>query len=156
MDINHRRTVHDKLNMYSIERPNSDLRRVRSLRRLSRFLPLLESLNPPPSLLLQGISFSTSRFAPYKILVLVLGACAILVGIAVLLFMPDSPVHAPFLSHEERIAALERVRDDQGGTENGKLKRAQVVEALQDVRTWLIVLSTLVSKSKAMCNECRW
>lgn len=59
--------------------------------------------------------------------------------------MPDSPVHAPFLSQEERIAALERVRDDQGGTENGKLKKAQVVEALQDVRTWLIVLSTLVS-----------
>lgn len=144
--------------MHLIEWPNSDLRRVRSLRTLSPFLPLLESFNPPPSFLSQGISFSTSRFAPYKILVLVLGACAILVGIAVLLFMPDSPVHASFLSQEERIAALERVRDDQGGTENGKLKRAQVVEALQDVRTWLIVLSTLVSKSTAMSryNVCRW
>ena len=96
----------------------------------------------------QGISFDTSTsFRPYKILVIVLGALAVAVGIAVLVWMPDSPVHAKFLTEEEKIAAIERVRDDQGGTENKKLKRAQVIEALTDVRTWLIVISTLVSKS---------
>ncbi|KAJ7129764.1 MFS general substrate transporter [Mycena epipterygia] len=93
-----------------------------------------------------GISFYTgTRLAPYKIIYILLGGLAILVGIAVLIWLPDSPVHANFLDKEERIAALERVRDDQGGTENKRLKKDQVFEALLDVRTWLIVLSTVTT-----------
>ncbi|KAL5527492.1 hypothetical protein ACEPAG_6283 [Sanghuangporus baumii] len=93
-----------------------------------------------------GISFDPHKgFAPYKILFLMLGGLAIMVGIAVLIWMPDSPVHAKMLTREERIAAIERVRDDQGGTENKTIKKAQIIEALSDIRTWLIVLSTLVT-----------
>ncbi len=77
---------------------------------------------------------------------LLCGALAIMVGIAVLIWMPDSPLHAKFLTKEERIAAIERVRDDQGGTENKRLKIDQLKEAVTDIRTWLIVLSTLISK----------
>ena len=69
---------------------------------------------------------------------------AILVGLSVLLWMPDSPVHARFLSREEQVMAVERVRDDQGGTENKRIKVQQVAEALTDVRTWLIVLMTIM------------
>ena len=76
---------------------------------------------------------------------LLLGALAILVGIVVLVWLPDSPVHAKMLTEEERIAALERVRNDQGGTENRKFKKDQVIEALLDIRTWLIVLTTMLS-----------
>jgi Na+/melibiose symporter-like transporter len=95
---------------------------------------------------LQGISFySGTRLAPYKIIYILLGALAIVVGICVLIWLPDSPVHAKFLTKEERIAALERVRDDQGGTENHKIKKEQIFEALLDIRTWLIVLTTLLS-----------
>ena len=96
-----------------------------------------------------GISFDNNPrlLAPYKILYLLLGGLAILVGIAVLLWMPDSPVNAHVLSHEEKVAAIERVRDDQGGTENKTLKKSQVIEALTDIRTWLIVLTTLLSQS---------
>lgn len=72
-------------------------------------------------------SFSTSRsIAPYKIIYVLLGGLAIVVGICVLIWLPDSPVHAHFLTKEERIAALERVRDDQGGTENKHFKKEQV------------------------------
>lgn len=76
-----------------------------------------------------------------------LGAFAIAVGVAVLLFMPDSPANARMLSKEERIAAIERIRDQQGGTENKRLKKEQVIEALSDIRSWLIVLATLLSTS---------
>ena len=79
-----------------------------------------------------------------------LGALAIAVGVAVLLFMPDSPAHARFLTKEERIAAIERIRDQQSGTENKRLKKEQVVEALLDIRTWLIVLATLLSMSSTL------
>lgn len=63
-----------------------------------------------------------------------------------LLWLPDSPVHAKMLTKEERIAALERVRDGQGGTENKHFKPAQIREALTDIRTWLVVLTVLLSK----------
>ncbi|KIJ56724.1 hypothetical protein M422DRAFT_72881 [Sphaerobolus stellatus SS14] len=93
-----------------------------------------------------GISFSNSRsIPPYKIIYVMLGGLAIVVGIVVLIWLPDSPVHARFLTKEERIAALERVRDDQGGTENKHFKKEQVWEAVTDVRTWLIVISTLTT-----------
>jgi len=92
-----------------------------------------------------GLSFIHSPFAPYKILFLLLGALAILVGVVVLLFLPDSPVNARLLSREERIAAIERVREGQSGTENHHIKRYQVYEALSDFRTWLIVLTTLMT-----------
>ncbi|KAJ6509891.1 MFS general substrate transporter [Mycena vitilis] len=93
-----------------------------------------------------GISFySGKRLAPYKIIYILLGALAIVVGICVVIWLPDSPVHAQFLTKEERIAALERVRDDSGGTENKNIKREQIYEALLDIRTWLIVLATLMS-----------
>ncbi|KAJ7179249.1 MFS general substrate transporter [Mycena filopes] len=93
-----------------------------------------------------GITFYPgTRLAPYKIIYLLLGGLAIVVGIAVLIWMPDSPVHAHFLDREERIAALERVRNDQGGTENKKIKKEQIFEAFLDVRTWLIILTTLLT-----------
>ncbi|KAI0771462.1 MFS general substrate transporter [Trametes elegans] len=93
-----------------------------------------------------GISFIPDRgFPPFKIIYLILGALAIAVGVAVLLWMPDSPANAQFLSKEERIAAIERIRDGQCGTENKRLKKEQVVEALFDVRSWLIVLATLLT-----------
>lgn len=66
-----------------------------------------------------------------------------MVGLCVLIWLPDSPVHARFLTKEERIAALERVRDDQGGTGNKHFKKEQVWEALTDIRTWLIVVTTI-------------
>ncbi|KAF9448174.1 MFS general substrate transporter [Macrolepiota fuliginosa MF-IS2] len=93
-----------------------------------------------------GVSFYDGhRLAPWKIIYILLGALAILVGICVLIWLPDSPVHAHFLTQEERVAALERVRDDQGGTENKTLKKEQIKEAVMDIRTWLIVITTLLT-----------
>jgi MFS family permease len=93
-----------------------------------------------------GISFYNGGvMAPYKIVYYLLGGLAILVGIIVLAWLPDSPVNTWMLTKEERIASLERIRDDQGGTENRKFKKEQVIEALLDVRTWLIVLATMLT-----------
>lgn len=85
------------------------------------------------------------HLASYKIIYILLGGLAILVGIVVLLFLPDSPVHARLLSKEERIAVLERVRDGQSGTENRHWKKDHIIEALTDVRTWLILLTVMLT-----------
>ncbi|KAF2108429.1 MFS general substrate transporter [Lophiotrema nucula] len=87
-----------------------------------------------------GVTYYTGSIAPWKLLYLVLGALAIFCGILVVLFLPDSPSTAPFLSKEERIAALERVRMDQAGTHNKQIKRYQIVETFKDIRTWLMFL----------------
>lgn len=103
---------------------------------------------------MQGVSFSDNpHIAPYKIIYILLGGLAILVGMAVLVWMPDSPVYAHFLTTEERIAAVERVRNDQGGVSNRRIKRYQIYEAFTDIRSWLIVLSTVMSASHLLsCN----
>ncbi|GJE97737.1 MFS general substrate transporter [Phanerochaete sordida] len=93
-----------------------------------------------------GISFDTSAtIAPYKIMYLLTGGLAILVGIAVLIWMPDSPLHAVFLSKKERIIAVERIRDGQVGTENKTIKKYQIVEAFMDVRSWIIFILTIMT-----------
>jgi hypothetical protein len=103
---------------------------------------------------MQGISFyDGAALASYKIVYFLLGALAILVGIVVLVWLPDSPVNARILTQEERIASLERVRDDQGGTENRKFKKEHVIETLLDVRTWLVVLATMLSEYPLHCSR---
>ncbi|KAF9269215.1 MFS general substrate transporter [Marasmius fiardii PR-910] len=93
-----------------------------------------------------GVSFyDGSVIATWKIVYIVFGGLAVLVGIAVLLWLPDSPINAHFLTAEERVAALERVRDGQGGVANKKLKKEQVIEAFTDIRTWLVVVTTLLT-----------
>ncbi|EKM59641.1 uncharacterized protein PHACADRAFT_192018 [Phanerochaete carnosa HHB-10118-sp] len=93
-----------------------------------------------------GISFDiNAKIAPYKIMYLLTGGLAVMVGIAVVLWMPDSPLHALFLSRKERVIAVERIRDDQGGTENKTIKKHQVIEAFSDIRSWMIVLLTIMT-----------
>lgn len=87
-----------------------------------------------------GATFYQGAIAPWKLLYIILGALAISCGILVVIFLPDSPTTARFLSEEEKIAALERVRLDQAGTHNKHIKKYQIVEAFKDVRTWLMFL----------------
>ncbi|KAK7056443.1 hypothetical protein VNI00_002998 [Paramarasmius palmivorus] len=93
-----------------------------------------------------GVAHYDGRdIAPWRIIYILLGGLAVLVGVCVLIWMPDSPMQARFLTQEERVAAIERIRNDQGGVANKELKREQVWEALTDIRTWLIVLTTLLT-----------
>ena len=90
-----------------------------------------------------GVTFYQGSIAQWKLLYLILGALAIFNGVLVIFFLPDSPNTARFLSEEEKIAALERVRLDQAGTHNKKIKRYQVVETFKDVRTWIMFVIIL-------------
>lgn len=82
-----------------------------------------------------------------------LGGLAILVGLVVLLWFPDSPITWRILTEEQRIVCLERVRDDQGGIAKKKFKKDQVIEASLDVRMWLIVLAMLVRSTTLPSNR---
>ena len=92
-----------------------------------------------------GASFSKTGFASWRIFFLIIGLMTILLGFLVFMFLPDSPVKAVRFTDAEKIAALLRVKENQSGTQNATLKKAQVIESLKDVRVWLVFLSVLLT-----------
>lgn len=62
-----------------------------------------------------------------------------------MLFLPDNPMNAKFLTHDEKVYAIERVRSNQTGIENKKFKINQALEALRDPQIWLLFLITSIS-----------
>ncbi|KIW91200.1 uncharacterized protein Z519_08095 [Cladophialophora bantiana CBS 173.52] len=84
------------------------------------------------------------HFKSWQILFLVFGIITIAIGILVVLFLPDNPMKSR-LSAEEKIYIIERVRENQTGIENKKLKTKQVKEVLLDFRTWLLSLVVITT-----------
>jgi MFS family permease len=90
-------------------------------------------------LLSYGFQFYTGdRFHSWQIMFLVLGLVTIVVGMLVVWLMPDNPMTAKFLTREEKVYAIERLRDNKTGIENKHFKPAQVWECLCDPQSWLI------------------
>ncbi|KAJ7646815.1 MFS general substrate transporter [Roridomyces roridus] len=72
----------------------------------------------------------------YQIIFLFTGLLTVVFSIVVYLFLPDSPTTARFLSHDEKILAVERLRANNTGTETKQWKWEQVWECLLDPKTW--------------------
>jgi hypothetical protein len=53
-------------------------------------------------------------------------------------FFPDSPTTARFLTPEERLIAVERIKANQTGVENKHWKRSQFIATVKDPRVWLL------------------
>lgn len=75
----------------------------------------------------------------WQYIYLLAGALTFLFGLACFAF-PDSPVSAWFLTKEERVVAVERLRAGQTGVRCTKFKISQVKEALLDIKLWLVVI----------------
>ena len=96
-------------------------------------------------LIAYGASFSHSHFASWRIFLLTIGLLTIVIGGLVAFFLPDSPVRAMTFSDAEKIAALLRVKENQSGTQNAKVKLPQIIESLKDTRVWLVALSVMLT-----------
>jgi MFS family permease len=86
---------------------------------------------------------STSLYS-WQILFLVVGLLTICIGITVVMVFPDNPMTSR-LSHQEKIWAVERLRENQTGIENKHFKSNQVAECFCDPQTWLLSLITISS-----------
>ncbi|OQV04845.1 hypothetical protein CLAIMM_09667 isoform 2 [Cladophialophora immunda] len=91
-------------------------------------------------MILYGIGHIKGSLNPWKYQYLILGAVTILWGFTILFFFPDNPMTAQFLTKEEKVVAVERMRTEQLGIENRHVKWYQIVEALVDPKTWLLVV----------------
>ncbi|KAI0150804.1 MFS general substrate transporter [Xylariaceae sp. FL1272] len=91
------------------------------------------------SLLAYGIGHIQDNVGPWRWMFIILGVLTFLLGVAVLLFLPDSIATAKFLSHEDRQWAADRVViAGTGRTEKSAWKWDQMRECLIDPKTWLI------------------
>ena len=61
--------------------------------------------------------------------------------------MPDNPVQAGFLSEDERRGVIHRIRENETGVENKHFKKSQFIEALTDLKTWLLFIFAVSSNA---------
>jgi len=66
-------------------------------------------------------------------------------GVIFLLWFPDNPTTARFLTTEQKIRVVKRIKDNQNGIETKVWKKNQFIEALKDPKTWLFFLFAAVS-----------
>lgn len=92
-----------------------------------------------------GIGHIRGSLPSWRYEFLIVGACCCTWGIVLLLFLPDSPVSAKFLSQTEKRMSVERLRENQTGVENKHFKLYQVKEAALDYKTYLFFLIGLVA-----------
>ncbi|OAP57655.1 hypothetical protein AYL99_08393 [Fonsecaea erecta] len=83
--------------------------------------------------------YHADTFKSWQIMFLVFGIITVAWGIIVFLVLPDSPMTSPF-THEEKVFAIERLRENMTGIENKTFKRPQFLETIFDLRTWLIAV----------------
>ena len=84
--------------------------------------------------------------SPWKIIFLFNGLLTMVVGFIFLWVMPDNQLNARFLTKEERVLAVERVRSNQQGIGNKHFKFYQFKEALFDPLVWAFALYALMGK----------
>lgn len=89
------------------------------------------------SLLTYGLGHIKSSLYPYQIIFLFCGCITVAFSAVMFWFMPDSPMEAKFLNHDEKLIAVERLRMNQTGVGSGLWKWDHVLETFIDPKTWL-------------------
>ncbi|KAL1311547.1 hypothetical protein AAFC00_001667 [Neodothiora populina] len=93
----------------------------------------------------RGTDINGSSIESWKIVFITIGLLTVVVGFWCLYAMPDNQLNARFLTKEERLLAVERVRVNQQGIGNKHFKMYQVKEALSDPLTWAFVAYSLIA-----------
>ena len=81
-----------------------------------------------------------SSIAPWRWLFIIFGIVTFVWGIIVLLFMPDSPLTARFLTPAEREYANRRPQAALRSFKSTEWKKDQFYETLIDPKTWLVFI----------------
>lgn len=84
--------------------------------------------------------------ASWRLLYIILGVITIALGFLFALHIPDTPAKAWFLTEEERLLTIERIRSNKQGFGNKKFKMYQLVEVFKDIRTYLYFSLSLQRK----------
>lgn len=94
-----------------------------------------------------GIGHIEGSLASWRIIFLIWGAITTAWGVLLAFLLPGSPLKTKFLTEHERALAINRVKTNNTGIENKTFKMKQFVEALLDLKTWLLFLFAVASNS---------
>ena len=83
----------------------------------------------------------------WRIMFLVLGLVTAVVGVLTFIFIPDTPVKAPWLSDSEKIALLQHVSENQTGVWSSSINLKQIWEAVLDIQLWLLTIITILVRT---------
>lgn len=112
-----------------------------------------------------GVQKHGASIASWKIVFLTIGLLTAAVGFSFLYFMPDNQLNARFLTPQERLLAIERIRKNQQGVGNKHFKMYQLKEALTDPMVWAFVVlamvadipnGTLICSFESLADSFRW
>ncbi|KAG6902417.1 hypothetical protein C0995_000343 [Termitomyces sp. Mi166 len=100
------------------------------------------------------LHIKTGKFEPWQWLMIITGIITLITATAFWFLFPDSPTNAWFLTKEERVIAIQRIKVNQTGIENKHFKKEQMIEALLDPKTWLFALfSALNNVPNSLTNQ---
>ncbi|KAI5863808.1 MFS general substrate transporter [Durotheca rogersii] len=88
------------------------------------------------SLITYGLGHISSTLHAYQIIFIFFGVITVVFSFVMFYFMPDSPIEAKFLSEEDKIIAVERLRMNQMGLISRKWRNDHLKEALLDPKSW--------------------
>lgn len=92
-----------------------------------------------------GVKKHGAAIESWQIIFLAVGLITAAVGCIFLWLMPDNQLNAWFLNPQEKLMAVERIRQNQQGFGNKHFKMYQLKEALLDPMTWAFVFFALVA-----------
>ncbi|CDR43593.1 CYFA0S12e02344g1_1 [Cyberlindnera fabianii] len=84
--------------------------------------------------------------ASWKVVYLVIGCWNIVISILFYFHIPDTPSGAWFLTEEEKLMAVKRIKENNQGYGNKTFKKEQFMECLKDYRIWLIFVFGVVNE----------
>ncbi|KAK1961163.1 major facilitator superfamily transporter [Colletotrichum sublineola] len=97
-----------------------------------------------------AISYGFQHISPnaaldgWRIMFIALGCLTVTIGICTVLFVPDTPMKATWLSDTEKVALLKHVSVNQTGIESRKFRPRQILEALMDPQMYLLTLAVVL------------
>lgn len=84
---------------------------------------------------------SDSKLAPWQWLIVVNSILTFGSFLLFLLWFPDNPTTAKFLTEEEKVRCVKRVQENRNGIETKRWKKSQMMEALTDPKTYLFAFA---------------
>ncbi|KAL6914725.1 hypothetical protein FSST1_012485 [Fusarium sambucinum] len=84
------------------------------------------------------------QLAGWRIMFITLGLITVVIGLATLIFLPDTPMKAKWLTSSEKVALLKHVSVNQTGIQSRKFRPKEIFEALCDPQLYLMLLSVVL------------
>ncbi|KAI1172966.1 MFS general substrate transporter [Nemania sp. FL0916] len=93
-----------------------------------------------------AVGHITTGLPQWQYVFLIFGSISLSWGVVFLVFMPDLPTTARFLSVPQKIIAVERVAQNRQGVKNHHFKTYQMWQCLRDPKTWILFVMSIAAQ----------